>query len=118
MSSTTTTSPVLKSPYQRSVADYWNQERNPVNLLLGAVDGISISEEQVRFAGEQAEQRGVADSVRFSFRNMLSTGFESSSFEGIWNNGSTMYIDLHDLFAEHSRLLKRGGRYVTVSTTC
>ncbi|GGU97115.1 methyltransferase [Actinomadura cremea] len=194
MSSTTTTSPVLKSPYQRSVADYWNQERNPVNLLLGAVDGIyhhhygigepdwsvlegpqetrekrtieelhrletaqagflldqlgpipadgrlldagcgrggtslmanlrfgcqvdgiSISEEQVRFAGEQAEQRGVADSVRFSFRNMLSTGFESSSFDGIWNNESTMYVDLHDLFAEHSRLLKRGGRYVTIT---
>jgi len=189
------TKSVLASPYQRSVADYWNQERNPVNLLLGDVDGtyhhhhygigepdwsvlegpeetreqrvveelhrletaqaafllehlgeipgsgrlldagcgrggtsfmahqrfgcrtegISISEEQVRFATAQAERRGVADSVRFSFRNMLDTGFETASFDGIWNNESTMYVNLNDLFAEHSRLLKPGGRYVCIT---
>ncbi|WP_370069914.1 geranyl diphosphate 2-C-methyltransferase [Streptacidiphilus sp. MAP5-3] len=28
------------SPYQDSVADYWNAERNPVNLRLGEVDGF------------------------------------------------------------------------------
>src|SRR4051794_41982188 len=33
-------SAVPVSPYQRSVADYWNAERNPVNLRLGEVDGI------------------------------------------------------------------------------
>ncbi|GAB2864553.1 methyltransferase domain-containing protein [Actinocorallia aurea] len=192
--SPTTTAPVLKSLYQRSVADYWNAERNPVNLLLGdvsgtyhhhygigepdwsvlegpedtreqrtieelhrletaqasflldhlapipaggrlldagcgrggtsfmahlrfgaQVEGISISEEQVRFANEQAERREVADSVHFSFRNMLATGFETGTFDGIWNNESTMYVDLFDLFAEHSRLLKQGGRYVTIT---
>ncbi len=26
-----------------------------------------------------------------------------------------MYVDLHDLFAEHSRFLKVGGRYVTIT---
>ena len=26
-----------------------------------------------------------------------------------------MYVDLHDLFAEHSRFLKPGGRYVTIT---
>jgi geranyl diphosphate 2-C-methyltransferase len=31
---------VRTSPYQDSVADYWNHERNPVNLRLGEVDGF------------------------------------------------------------------------------
>ena len=32
--------PVLRTAYQQSVADYWNAEKNPVNLRLGEVDGI------------------------------------------------------------------------------
>ncbi|MCC3773726.1 geranyl diphosphate 2-C-methyltransferase [Streptomyces sp. UNOB3_S3] len=182
------------SPYQESVADYWNHESNPVNLRLGAVDGfyhhhygigsvdwsvlqapqgtrdehiiaelhrlecdqadfladhlgavnpderlldsgcgrgggslvankrfgchvdgISISETQVAFATEQAGKHGVDDKVRFHLRNMLDTGFESSSFRAIWNNESTMYVDLSTLFAEYARLLVRGGRYVTIT---
>ncbi|MFI7703103.1 geranyl diphosphate 2-C-methyltransferase [Nonomuraea sp. NPDC049480] len=189
-----TESPVLSSLYQHSVADYWNAERNPVNLRLGEVDGlyhhhygigdvdwsvldgpeqtrekrvvnelhrletlqaetlvsrlgplrpedrvmdagsgrggssfltnlrygcqvdgVSISEAQVAFANEQARERGVADKVRFHFRNMLDTGFETGSFQAIWNNESTMYVELALLFAEHSRLLRRGGRYVCIT---
>ncbi|GAA1745774.1 geranyl diphosphate 2-C-methyltransferase [Nonomuraea sp. AD125B] len=185
---------VLGSQYQRSVADYWNAERNPVNLRLGEVDGlyhhhygighvdwsvlegpeetreqrlvaelhrletqqaetlvghlgalgpgdrvmdagsgrggssflanlrhgcqvdgVSISEEQVAFANEQARQRGVADQVRFHFRNMLDTGFETGAYSAIWNNESTMYVELSLLFAEHARLLRRGGRYVCIT---
>lgn len=182
------------SPYQESVADYWNREKNPVNLRLGEVDGfyhhhygigdvdwsvlqgpeeirdeliiaelhrlecaqaafladhlgavapddrvldsgcgrgggslvanqrfgchvdgISISETQVAFANEQAEKRGVHDKVRFHLTNMLDTGFETGSFHAIWNNESTMYVDLSTLFAEYARLLVRGGRYVTIT---
>ena len=182
---------VLSSRYQRSVADYWNAEKNPVNLRLGEVDGIyhhhygigavdesvladpteerviaelhrlesaqaellvdhlgdlqptdrvldagsgrggtsfvtngrfgclvdgvSISETQVAFAGEQAKLRGVDDKVRFHFRNMLETGFEAGSFQAVWNNESTMYVELALLFAEHARLLARGGRYVCIT---
>ncbi|MER5886697.1 geranyl diphosphate 2-C-methyltransferase [Streptomyces sp. NPDC001941] len=184
----------LVSAYQESVADYWNKEKNPVNLRLGdvdgfyhhhygigtadwsvldtpepdrdqavinelhrlecaqadlladhlgaitpqdrlmdsgcgrgggslvanrrfdcQVDGISISKTQVAFANEQAKKRGVDDKVRFHLRNMLDTGFESGSFQAIWNNESTMYVDLSLLFAEYARLLKRGGRYVTIT---
>src|SRR6266700_7913072 len=32
--------PVLRSAYQRSVAAYWNNERDPVNIRLGEVDGF------------------------------------------------------------------------------
>ena len=39
----TTTSPagqVLRTHYQKSVAEYWNKENDPVNLRLGDVDGL------------------------------------------------------------------------------
>lgn len=188
------TSHPLRSLYQKSVANYWNQEKNPVNLRLGEVDGIyhhhygigevdrsaldgpegtrqervtaelhrlecaqadalmshlgdvtpadrvldsgsgrggssfvahsrfgcqvdgvSISETQVAFANGQAEDRGVEDKVRFHLKNMLHTGFESDTFQAIWNNESTMYVDLALLFPEYARLLKHGGRYVTIT---
>ena len=185
----------IASDYQNDVADYWNAERNPVNLRLGQVsglyhhhygigevdwsvletsddarreeaviaelhrlenaqarlllshlgdirpehrlldagsgrggtgfmahaafgcrvDGVSISRSQVDFANDQAAKAGVSDRVRFHFRNMLDTGFESGVFRAIWNNESTMYVVLDDLFAEHSRLLEHGGRYVTIT---
>jgi geranyl diphosphate 2-C-methyltransferase len=86
------------------------------NLRFGCrVDGVSISEYQVGFANEQARTRGVADQVEFHFRNMLDTGFPDSSRRGIWTNETTMYVDLYELFAEFSRLLAPGGRYVCVT---
>ncbi|HEX5403706.1 MAG TPA: geranyl diphosphate 2-C-methyltransferase [Pseudonocardiaceae bacterium] len=185
---------VLRSDYQRSVATYWNNEQDPVNLRLGdvdglyhhhygigevdwsvlegpedtrderiiaemhrletaqadvlldhlgdigpddrlldagcgrggssimanqrfgcRVDGVSISQKQVAFANGEARRRGVTDRVRYHFANMLDTGFETGVRQGIWNNESTMYVDLFDLFAEHSRQLKFGGRYVTIT---
>jgi geranyl diphosphate 2-C-methyltransferase len=79
------------------------------------VDGVSISEAQVQFANDQAVQRGVADQVRFHFRNMLDTGFESGSRQVIWTNETTMYVDLHELYREFARLLRNGGRYVCIT---
>ncbi|MGH3826830.1 MAG: geranyl diphosphate 2-C-methyltransferase [Pseudonocardiaceae bacterium] len=191
---TTTVANVLRSDYQKSVASYWDNEKDPVNLRLGdidglyhhhygigdydssvldgpedtrddriitemhrletaqakvlldhlgdistddrlmdagcgrggtsfmahqlygaRVDGVSISEQQVEFANDQARRRGVADKARFHFRNMLDTGFETGSYRGIWNNESTMYVDLFELFAEHARQLEFGGRYVCIT---
>ncbi|MEW1654787.1 geranyl diphosphate 2-C-methyltransferase [Streptomyces sp. NPDC093707] len=79
------------------------------------VDGISISETQVAFAAAQAKKHGVHDKVRFHLKNMLDTGFAPGSFRAIWNNESTMYVDLSLLFAEYARLLESGGRYVTIT---
>ncbi|GAB2965093.1 geranyl diphosphate 2-C-methyltransferase [Saccharothrix stipae] len=187
-------SPVLRTDYQKSVAAYWNAERDPVNIKLGEVDGIyhhhygvgaydesvlagpeetrdarviaelhrlesaqatmlldhlgpirpqdrlldggsgrggtslmanrrfgcrvdgvTISEKQVEFANAQAAKWDVADQVRFHFRNMLDTGFETGGFAGIWTNETTMYVDLFELFGEFSRLLAHGGRYVCIT---
>jgi geranyl diphosphate 2-C-methyltransferase len=79
------------------------------------VDGVSISEYQVGFANEQAGVHGVADRVRFHYRNMLETGLPSGAFRGVWNNETTMYVDLTDMFAEFARLLRPGGRYVCIT---
>jgi geranyl diphosphate 2-C-methyltransferase len=79
------------------------------------VDGVSISESQVEFANDQARQRGVADRVRFHFRNMLDTGFETGAMRGIWTNETTMYVDLYELYGEFARLLAPGGRYVCIT---
>ncbi|MGW3205258.1 geranyl diphosphate 2-C-methyltransferase [Streptomyces sp. NPDC001135] len=187
-------SDVLRTDYQRSVAEYWNKEKDPVNIKLGEVDGlyhhhyglgdwdptilagppesrdrriieelhrletaqaevlldrlgtitpddrlldagsgrggtsfmanarfgchvdgVTISEQQVAFANEQARQRGVADRVRFHFRNMLDTRLDTGSRRAIWTNETTMYVDLFELFAEFSRLLEYGGRYVCIT---
>jgi geranyl diphosphate 2-C-methyltransferase len=186
--------PVVRSAYQQSIADYWNKEKDPVNLRLGdvdglyhhhygigaydpavldttedvrddaiiaemhrletaqaevlldhlgpirsehrlldagcgrggtsimanlrfgcQVDGVSISEQQVAFANREAVKRGVDGHVKYHHRNMLDTGFETGAFQGIWNNESTMYVDLFQLFAEHARQLAPGGRYVTIT---
>ncbi|OKJ07420.1 geranyl diphosphate 2-C-methyltransferase [Kitasatospora sp. CB01950] len=86
------------------------------NLRFGCeVDGISISEQQVAFANGQAHERGIADRVRFHFRNMLDTGFETASRRAIWTNETTMYVDLFEAFGEFSRLLAPGGRYVCIT---
>jgi geranyl diphosphate 2-C-methyltransferase len=79
------------------------------------VDGVTISEYQVGFANRQAERWGAAGRVRFHLRNMLDTGLETGSCRGVWNNESTMYVDLFQLFAEVSRVLAHGGRYVCIT---
>jgi geranyl diphosphate 2-C-methyltransferase len=86
------------------------------NLRFGCeVDGVTISEYQVDFANNQAVERGVGERVRFHFRNMLDTGFATGSRRGIWTNETTMYVDLFEMCAEFSRLLRVGGRYVCIT---
>lgn len=79
------------------------------------VNGVTISEYQVGFANNQAQQRGVAEQVTFHFTNMLDTGFETGSRRGIWTNETTMYVDLFQLYEEFSRVLEYGGRYVCIT---
>ncbi|MBO3737800.1 geranyl diphosphate 2-C-methyltransferase [Actinoplanes flavus] len=79
------------------------------------VDGVSISEYQVGFANDQAARRGVAERVRFHFRNMLDTRLPSGSRQAIWTNETTMYVDLGDLYREFARVLRFGGRYVCIT---
>jgi geranyl diphosphate 2-C-methyltransferase len=78
-------------------------------------DGVTISRKQADFANAQACTRNIDDKVRYHHRNMLDTGLPSGAYAASWNNESTMYVELDLLFAEHARLLRRGGRYVTIT---
>lgn len=79
------------------------------------VEGVTLSAKQADFANQRARELGIADHVRARVCNMLDTPLESGSVSASWNNESSMYVDLHDLMAEHSRILKVGGRYVTIT---
>ncbi|GHE29004.1 methyltransferase domain-containing protein [Streptomyces vinaceus] len=79
------------------------------------VEGVTLSAKQAEFANQRARELGIEDSVRARVCNMLDMPFETGQAAGSWNNESSMYVDLHDLFAEHARVLAVGGRYVTIT---
>ncbi|MEU3713652.1 geranyl diphosphate 2-C-methyltransferase [Streptomyces catenulae] len=79
------------------------------------VEGVTLSAKQADFANNRARELGIGDHVRARVCNMLDTPFETGQAAASWNNESSMYVDLHDLFAEHSRILGVGGRYVTIT---
>ncbi|MBD0707836.1 MULTISPECIES: geranyl diphosphate 2-C-methyltransferase [unclassified Streptomyces] len=79
------------------------------------VEGVTLSSTQAEFGNQRAKDLGIDTHVHAQVCNMLDTPFEKGSITASWNNESTMYVDLDDLFAEHSRFLKVGGRYVTIT---
>jgi geranyl diphosphate 2-C-methyltransferase len=79
------------------------------------VEGVTLSSGQAEFANRRARELGIEEHVRARVCNMLDMPFETGQAVGSWNNESSMYVDLHDLFAEHSRVLAIGGRYVTIT---
>ncbi|QDY80118.1 geranyl diphosphate 2-C-methyltransferase [Streptomyces qinzhouensis] len=80
-----------------------------------SVEGVTLSVKQADFANRRAKELGVEGSVRARVCNMLSMPFATGQAAASWNNESSMYVDLQDLFAEHARVLASGGRYVTIT---
>ncbi|MFJ9682226.1 geranyl diphosphate 2-C-methyltransferase [Streptomyces sp. NPDC101194] len=78
-------------------------------------EGVTLSAKQADFANQRARELDIEDHVRARVCNMLRMPFETGQAAASWNNESSMYVDLHDLFAEHSRILAVGGRYVTIT---
>ncbi|MFJ6378554.1 geranyl diphosphate 2-C-methyltransferase [Kitasatospora sp. NPDC092039] len=79
------------------------------------VEGLTLSTQQAEFGNKRAAELGIGDFVRSRVANMLDMPIETGTVAGSWNNESSMYVDLHDLFAEHARVLSVGGRYVTIT---
>jgi geranyl diphosphate 2-C-methyltransferase len=79
------------------------------------VEGVTLSAKQADFANQRACELGIDNHVHARVCNMLATPFGTGHAAASWNNESSMYVDLHDLFAEHSRILTVGGRYVTIT---
>ncbi|KOG91351.1 geranyl diphosphate 2-C-methyltransferase [Streptomyces varsoviensis] len=79
------------------------------------VEGVTLSAKQADFANRRARELRIDGRVQARVCNMLDMPFGTGQVSASWNNESTMYVDLHDLFAEHSRILETGGRYVTIT---
>ncbi len=79
------------------------------------VQGVTLSAKQADFANQRARELSIDNHVHARVCNMLGMPFETGQAAASWNNESSMYVDLHDLFAEHSRILAFGGRYVTIT---
>ncbi|MCX2180264.1 methyltransferase domain-containing protein [Streptomyces sp. SKN60] len=79
------------------------------------VEGVTLSSTQAEFGNKRARELGIDSHVHAQVCNMLDTPFEKGSIAASWNNESSMYVDLDDLMAEHSRFLRIGGRYVTIT---
>ncbi|WP_372461437.1 geranyl diphosphate 2-C-methyltransferase [Streptomyces clavuligerus] len=80
-----------------------------------SVEGVTLSVKQADFANNRARELGIENAVQARVCNMLDMPFTSGQAAASWNNESSMYVDLHDLFAEHARILATGGRYVTIT---
>lgn len=77
------------------------------------VRGISLSERQVKMAGENARKAGVESLVRFEVMNYASTSYPDAHFDVVWGCESVCYADDKKAFLmEAFRLLRPGGRLV------
>jgi geranyl diphosphate 2-C-methyltransferase len=79
------------------------------------VDGVNFCRHHIDFARALAQQRDCADKVGFHYANMVETPFEDGSFDAVFTNETTMYVDLFEAFREFARVLRPGGRYVLVT---
>ncbi len=79
-------------------------------------DGVTISNYQYKFSEQLVRERGIDDKVRFHLMNMRATSFPDDHFQYVVTNETTMYIpDLHELYAEFSRIIVPNGRYVLMT---
>lgn len=81
-----------------------------------SLDGVSISSYQTEFASKVAQEKGVADRVRFHLGDMLKTPFKDSTFDFIWICESSEHVlDLADMFREFARITKKGGLLLIIT---
>lgn len=82
------------------------------------VEGITLSEEQVRRAGEKAAEAGVSDATEFKVMDAMHTSYPDDSFDVVWSMESCELMpDKRAYLAECLRVLRPGGRLV-VATWC
>jgi geranyl diphosphate 2-C-methyltransferase len=87
-----------------------------VNQRFGcSVVGVNFCSHHIEFAERIGRERGWGKKVSFRYGNMTQTRMPTASFDAVVTNETTMYIDLDEGFAEFSRLLRPGGRYVCVT---
>lgn len=81
-----------------------------------AVEGVTLSPEQARFATEAAAARGIGGYVRFSVGDMAEYCADHGPYEAIWACESTEHAyDLKHLFGAFHDALKPGARAVVIA---
>ncbi|PJM97979.1 SAM-dependent methyltransferase [Streptomyces sp. CB01201] len=87
-----------------------------VHEQLGCrVDGMNFCAHHNHFARDLAVRRQCADKVFFHDGNMVETPFADETFDAVYTNETTMYINLREAFTEFARVLRPGGRFVLVT---
>ncbi|MDF3821155.1 methyltransferase domain-containing protein [Leptospira sp. 96542] len=77
------------------------------------VSGVSISENQIHLARENAKKAGVEQLVDFHVCDYKNTGYQAESFDYIWAIESVCHIaNKNEFITEAWRLLKPGGKLI------
>jgi tocopherol O-methyltransferase len=84
-----------------------------------AVEGITLSAQQVRRAAEKADEAGVADRVTFRLMDAMHTDYDDASFDAVWSLESCELMpDKAAFLAECFRVLRPGGRLLVATWCC
>lgn len=77
------------------------------------VEGISLSEKQVKNCRNNAARHNVRDKINFSTQNYTETSFPDKTFDVVWGMESVCYaMDKQQFTNEAFRVLKPGGKVV------
>jgi tocopherol O-methyltransferase len=83
------------------------------------VEGITLSHEQVKRAGEKAARAGVGDRTSFRVMDAMHTDYPDGAFDVVWSMESCELMpDKRAFLAENLRILKPGGRLAVATWTC
>jgi len=83
-----------------------------------AVDGITLSHEQVKRATAKAAEAGVANRTSFTVMDAMHTSYPDDTFDVVWSLESCELMpDKRAYLAENLRILKPGGRLVVATWT-
>jgi len=86
----------------------WLAETYDVQVL-----GITLSQEQVRHATENAKKRGVSALARFDQQDFTDIKAEDASFDIVWAlESASCALDKREFLSEVFRVLRPGGRLV------
>jgi len=105
-------------PVGRTVLDYGCGRGDDAIALVrrGAahVTGFDISDAEIAYAAQAAQDAGVGDRTRFLVADAHATGFPDGAFDIVRGNSILHHLELEPALIELRRILRPGGRAVFV----
>ena len=81
-----------------------------------SVVGIDLSENSIQIAKEEAEKKGIGNSVNFLLMDCENLEFSDNSFDIIFDGGTFSSLDLNKSFPELARVLSPDGFLIGIET--